>query len=76
MKKPVTIQVNASGKGLGATLIQDDGPVTFASKVLTPTEQHYANNESELLTCIFSAEHFQTYVFGRHFMIESDHKSL
>ena len=37
-KKPVTIQVDASSKGLGAALIQDDGPVTFASKVLTSTE--------------------------------------
>ena len=63
-------------KGLGATFIQDDSPVTFTSKALTPTELHYANNERELLTCIFSAECFQTYVFGRHFMIESDHKSL
>ena len=76
MKKPVTIQVNASGKGLGATLIQDDGPVAFASKALTSTEQHYANNEWELLTCVFGAEHVQTYMFARHFMIESDHKSL
>ena len=75
-KKPVKIQVNASGKGLGATLIQDDGPVTFASKALTPIEQRYANNERELLTCVFSAERFRTYVFGRHFTIESDHKSL
>ena len=75
MKKPVTIQVNASGKGLGAALIQDDGPVTFASKVLTPTEQCYANNERELLACVFGAECFWTYVFGRHFTIESDHKS-
>ena len=33
MKKPVTIQVNVSGKRLGATLIQDDSPVAFASKV-------------------------------------------
>ena len=76
MKEPVAIQVNASGKGLRATLIQDDGAVTFTFKALTPTEQHYANNERELLTCIFGAEHFQTYVFGRHFTIESDHKSL
>ena len=75
-KKPVTIQVNASGQGLGATLIQDDGPVAFTSKVLTPTEQCYANNERELLACIFGAERFWTYVFGRHFTIESDHKSL
>ena len=75
-KKPVTIQVDASGKGLGAALIQDDGPVAFASKALKPTEQHYANNERELLACVFGAERFWTYVFGRHFMIESDHKSL
>ena len=72
----MTIQVDASSKGLGAALIQDDGPVAFASKVLTPTEQCYANNERELLACVFSAERFQTYVFGRHFTIESDHKSL
>ena len=75
-KKPVIIQVDASGKGLGAALIQDDGPVTFASKVLTSIEQHYANNERQLLTCVFSAERFRTYVFGSHFTIESDHKSL
>ena len=75
-KKPVTIQVDASGKGLGTALIQDDGPVAFASKVLTPTEQCYANNERELLACVFGAERFWTYVFGRHFTIESDHKSL
>ena len=36
----------------------------------------YANNENELLACVFNAECFQTYVFGRHFMIKSDHKSL
>ena len=64
-KKPVTVQVTASSKGLGAALIQDDNPVTFTCKVLTPTEQCY----------VFGAEHFRTYVFGRHFMIESDHKS-
>ena len=76
MKKPVTILVDASSKGLGAALIQDDGPVAFASKTLTPTVQHYANNERELLTCVFGAERFWTYVFSRHFTIESDHKSL
>ena len=76
MKKLFTIQVDTSGKGLGATLIQDDGPVTFASKALTPTEQCYANNKWELLTYVFGDQCFQTYVFGRHFTIVSDHKSL
>ena len=58
--KPVIIQVDASQKGLGATLLQDGCPVAFASKALTPTEQHYANIECEMLACVFGAERFHT----------------
>ena len=39
-------------------------------------EQHYANIEYELLTCIFKAEQFHTYVFDHAFTIESDHRPL
>ena len=39
IQKPVTVQVDASKKGLGATLLQDGHPVAFVSKALTPTEQ-------------------------------------
>ena len=74
--RPVIIQVDASKKGLGAALLQDGCPVAFASKVLTPTEQCYANIECELLACGFCAEQFCTYVFSHKFMIESDHKPL
>ena len=75
--RPVIIQVNTSKKGLGAALLQDDAlALAFASKVLTPTEQHYANIEHELLACVFGAEQFCTYVFGCKFTIESDHKPL
>ena len=75
-RKPVVIQVDASQKGLGAALLQDGGPVAFASKALTLTEQRYANIEREMLACVFGAERFHTYVFGRSFTIESDHKPL
>ena len=44
-EKPVTSQVDASQKGLGAALLQDGCPVTFASKALIPTKQCYANIE-------------------------------
>ena len=53
---PVTVQVNTSQKGLGATLLQDGCPVAFASKALTPVEQHYANIVHELLGYVFGAE--------------------
>ena len=74
--KPVTVKVNASQKGLGAALLQDGHPVVFASKVLIPVEQCYANIEHELLACVFGAEQFHTYVFGCAFTIASDHKPL
>ena len=51
--KPITVQVDASQKGLGSALLQDGYPVAFASKALIPVEQCYANIECELLTCVF-----------------------
>ena len=74
--RPVIIQVDASKKGLGAALLQDGCPVAFASKVLTPTKQCYANIECELLACVFGAEWFCKYVFDHEFTIESNHKPL
>ncbi|KAK7093532.1 hypothetical protein V1264_007265 [Littorina saxatilis] len=74
--KPAVIQVDASQQGLGATLIQDDKPIAFASKALTETEKRYANIERELLAVVFGCERFNTYVFGKHFTVQSDHKPL
>ena len=54
--KPVTVQINASPKGLGAALLQDGCPVALTSKALTHVEQCCANIECELLTCVFGAE--------------------
>ena len=50
--------------------------VAFASKALTEVECCYANIECEMLAVIFGAEQFRTYVYGRPFTIESDHKPL
>ncbi len=43
--KEVTLQVDASTRGLEATLIQEGKPIAFASKALTNTEARYANIE-------------------------------
>ena len=69
VQKPVTVQVDASGKGLRASLLQEGCPVAFAFKALTPTEQQYANIECELLACVFGAECFHNYVFGQPFTL-------
>ena len=74
--KPAILQVDASQEALGAALVQDGHPIAYASKSLTDTEKRYANIERELLACVFGAERFHTYIFGKEFVIESDHKPL
>ena len=77
---PVTVQADASLRGLGACLIQkhkvEDQPIAFASKSLTDTEIRYANIERELLAIVFACQCFSTYLLGRSFIAESDHKPL
>ena len=72
----MTIQVDASQVGPGVALLQNNKPIAFASKALTKTEHHYANIEREMLTVIFGAERFRTYIYGRSFTIKSDHKPM
>ena len=75
-RKEIILQVDASLKGLGATLIQDNKPVAFASKSLTDVETRYANIERELLAVVYGCEKFHTYLFGHRFTVHSDHKPL
>ena len=75
-RKPVTVQADASERGLGACLLQDGQPIAYASKSLTDTETRYANIERELLAIVFACQRFNTYVLGRPFTVESDHKPL
>ena len=70
------IQVDASSRGLGAVLIQHGKPIAFASKSLSDCEQRYANIEREMLAVVFGCERFHMYVYGKSFVIESDHKPL
>ncbi|KAK7088654.1 hypothetical protein V1264_022553 [Littorina saxatilis] len=76
VSKKTTIQVDASKIGVGAALLQDGKPIAFASKALTDTEQRYANIERELLAVVFGCTRFHTYIYGKHFVVESDHKPL
>ena len=53
LTKEIILQANAFTTGLGVTLLQDQKPITFASKTLTDTKSPYANIERDsLLWCM------------------------
>ena len=74
--KNITMLCDASQSGIGATLLQEGQPVHYANRALTTTEQNYAQIEKEFLAVVFSCEHFEHYIYGKHVTVETDHKPL
>ena len=75
-KEPITVQCDASDKGLGAALLQKNQPVAYASRALTGAEMNYVQIEKELLAVVFGMEKFHQYVYGQTVTVHSDHKPL
>ena len=76
VSKPVVISVDASKSTIGAVLLQEGRPVAYASKSLTATEVNWSQMEKEMRGVVFGAEHFHSYIYGKPFQIETDHKPL
>ena len=76
VKKPITLQVDASQGGVGAALIQDEGPVAYASKAMNETQQRWAQIEKELFAVLFACKRFHQYVYRKPVAVESDHRPL
>ena len=51
-------------------------PLVYASRSLTPTEQHYAQIEKEALAPTWACERFAEYLLGKLFHLHTDHKPL
>ena len=75
-RNPWRYKVDASSTGLGAALFQEDRPIAYASKALTPTQERYAQIEKELLPVVFGCAKFAEYIVGRDVTVESDRKPL
>jgi len=76
VSKQVMIQADASQSGLGACITQDNRPIAFASRALTPAECNYSQIEKELLAICFACTKFHHYCYGRDVRVQTDHKPL
>ena len=75
-RKQTTLQTDASIKGLGACLLQDNKPVYFASKALTDAQKGYVAIELESLAVAWAMEIFHHFQNASHFLLETDQKPL
>ena len=73
-KKETILQTDASIKGLGACLPEDQKLVYFASKALTETQRGYVAIEIKLLTVAWAMEKFPHFLYPSHFILEMDQK--
>ena len=58
-KKEVRLEVDANKFGPGAAIFQEDKPVAYASKSMTPAEQNYTQIEKELYTILLQKLHWR-----------------
>ena len=74
--KPMILQTDASCKGLGACLLQNERPIYFASRALTETQKGYVAIELESLAVTWAMEKFHHFLYGNKFILETDQKPL
>lgn len=74
------LTTDASNYAIGSVLSQNkppnDLPIAYASRTLNHAESNYSTTERELLSIVWSVKHFRPYLYGRQFIILTDHKPL
>lgn len=80
-EKEFVLSADASDYALGGMLGQADEngiirPIAYFSKKLNPTQMRYTILEKELMSIVYCVSTFKHYLYGRHFLICCDNKSL
>ena len=68
--KETILQTDASKKGFGAVILQEEQPIYYALRALTSAEKNYQNLECE------GMEKFHYFLYGRKFILQTDQKPL
>ena len=80
INEPFILRTDASDRGLGAILLQEYDqlllPVRYASRKLSCRENNYSTMEKECLAVVCAENKFILYLFGKEFVLQTDHQPL
>ncbi|GJR22005.1 putative reverse transcriptase domain-containing protein [Tanacetum coccineum] len=70
------VYCDASHKGLGAVLMQKEKVIAYASRQLKVHEKNYTTHDLELGIVVFALKMWRHYLYGKKYVVFTDHKSL
>ena len=79
-ERPFIVTTDASKMAVAAILsqVQDEiqRPIAYANRQLNAAESVYSASESELVALVWATKFFRCYLFGRRFLVRTNHAAL
>ncbi|CAI6354211.1 unnamed protein product [Macrosiphum euphorbiae] len=77
----IKLSCDASSYGIGGVISHilpnnEERPIAYTSRTLNLAEQKYSQIDKEALAIVFCIKKFHQYLYGRHFILLTDHKPL
>jgi hypothetical protein len=70
------VECDTSGTRVGAVLRQGSGAIAYFSRQIAARHAHMAAYERELIGLVQAVRHWRAYLWGREFIVKTDHYSL
>ncbi|XP_075669683.1 uncharacterized protein LOC142639376 [Castanea sativa] len=74
--QPFVVECDASGRGVGAVLMQQGRPIAYHSQILKGKNLALSTYEKELLALVIAIKRWRAYLVGRPFTVKTDQQSL